>query len=208
MLNKNREYSLIKATVKNLIVAFIYLACFYALIFILFHAKLQTLKSTLNLITIKTSPKILADVTLNLKTKNLTSYPEYGTNYAHLTIPTLDISLPVYFGDTLSILKNGVGHSSGSYFPGEGGSILYMGHNNKGLLHNLPNININDLITITTTYGTYNYQVFDFKVIDYRDLDSVPITKDEEILMLYTCYPANILGHTSKRFIVYAKATD
>ena len=29
--------------------------------------------------------------------------------------------------------------------------------------------------------------------------------KDKEILMLYTCYPVNGLGHKTDRFVVYAE---
>ena len=70
-------------------------------------------------------------ITIDEEKKSLDSYPEYGTQYATIEIPRIGANLPVYFGDTLEILKKGVGHSSGSYFPGEGGSILYMGHNSK-----------------------------------------------------------------------------
>ena len=59
----------------------------------------------------------------------------------------LYVNLPVYFGDTLEILKKGVGHSSGSYFPGEGGSIIMAGHNFKTFLANLPKANIGDITT-------------------------------------------------------------
>ena len=33
-------------------------------------------------------------------------------------------------GDTLDILRYGVGHYAGSFFPGEGGSVIFAAHNN------------------------------------------------------------------------------
>jgi len=143
MLNKSNKNLLVKATIKNLMVAFIYTAVFLSLIFVLFHKEIKNVATTINLISIKTSNKILEDIKFDFNNKTLTSYPEYGTKYANLEIPSLDIDLPVFYGDTLAILKNGIGHSSGSYFPGEGGRILYMGHNNAGILRRLSEIKNN-----------------------------------------------------------------
>lgn len=207
MLNKSNKNLLIKATIKNLMVAFIYTAVFLSLIFVLFHKEIKDIATTINLISVKTSNKILENIKFNFDNNTLTSYPEYGTKYANLEIPSLDIDLPVFYGDTLAILKNGIGHSSGSYFPGEGGRILYMGHNNAGILRRLSEIKNNASIIIKTTYGTYTYQVYDTKIINYKDLDEVPINRDEEVLMLYTCHPATAIGHTTKRFVAYAKLT-
>ena len=95
-------------------------------------------------------------ITIDEEKKSLDSYPEYGTQYATIEIPKIGANLPVYFGDTLEILKKGVGHSSGSYFPGEGGSILYMGHNSKKVFRRFSELQIGDEIKVTTTYGEYN----------------------------------------------------
>ena len=37
-----------------------------------------------------------------------------------------------------------------------------------------------------------------------RDVDELPVQKGEEILMLYTCWPINNIGHASERYVVYA----
>lgn len=204
MPNKARK-EIIKATIETIIVAFLYVIIFFIIIISLFKNELTDLKSIVNLISINTNNKILENVKLDLTTKNLESYPEYGTKYANLKIPSLNIDLPVYYGDTLSILKHGVGHSSGSYFPGEGGRILYMAHNTSDMLKNLKDILIDAEIIVETTYGTYTYKVYDKLVINYKDLSSVPINREEEVLMLYTCYNSLTIGHTEQRFITYAK---
>ena len=36
----------------------------------------------------------------------------------------MKLELPIYHGDTLKILRKGVGHYAGSYFPGENGTVL------------------------------------------------------------------------------------
>lgn len=204
MLKLKQSKIFIKATLKNLTVAFIYTATLFLLILILFKNPLNNIANTINMIEAKTDI-VVSYIKLDLNSGRVTTRPNYKEKYAELKIDSLNISLPVYYGDALSILKNGIGHSTGSYLPGEGGRILYMGHNNKGILSELKNINIGAVINVTTIYGTFNYKVYATKIINYQDLDAVPINKDEEILMLYTCYQNGTIGHTPYRFVVYAK---
>ena len=133
------------------------------------------------------------------------NYPEYGTQYATLEIPRLNLNVPVYFGDTLEILKKGVGHSSGSYFPGEGGSIVYMGHNSKNMFRRFSELQVGDEMTVTTSYGKFTYEIYDMLLINETEVDKLPIQKEKEILMVYTCYPFNNIGYATQRYVVYAE---
>lgn len=205
MNSKENENTIVKATIKNIIVAFIYVAIIVTTIRILLYPSISLAISLVNGISVDTTKQILKDVKIDLEHNKLTSYPGYGTRYGNIVIEDLDIDLPLYFGDTLKILRNGVGQSSGGYFPGEGGSIICMGHNNSGYLRRLPEIEIGTKIQIKATYGTFTYVVYDTKIVPQENLDAVPIQDEEEILMLYTCYPVNSIGHAKNRFITYAK---
>lgn len=195
---------ILKATISNIIVAFVYVAIIVSIITVLFSSKISMAISLMNTISIDTSNRILSEVTIDLEHNKLEKYPEYGNQYANLSIEDLDINLPLYYGDTLSILRNGIGQSSGAYFPGEGGSIICMGHNTKGFLRRLQEIQKGAKIQINTGYGNYTYTVYETKIVPQTELDAVPVQKEEEILMLYTCYPVNSIGHATSRFIVYA----
>lgn len=139
------------------------------------------------------------------ESKTLTSYPSYGSQYATIKIDRIDVDLPVFFGSTLDILKNGVGHDSGSYFPGEGGSIIYMGHNSKNVFRRFSELQINDKIIVNTSYGEFRYRIYDMQLIKETEFDKLPIQKDKEILMVYTCYPFNNIGYATQRYVVYAE---
>ena len=123
----------IKATIIELIVALFITVILLGIGYFLFGAKIEETMSLISKVSIgvSDSSEVVNTVIDDKKIKN---YPEYGTKYATIKIPKIDVELPVYYGDTLDILKKGVGHSSGSYFPGEGGSIIYMGHNSKKCL--------------------------------------------------------------------------
>lgn len=194
-----------KAAIVIVIVAFIYVEIILLSLYLPFKSKINSAISLINMISINTTKKIQSKVTLNLESNRLDNYPEYGTRYATIKIEDLGIDLPLYYGDKLSVLRSAVGQSSGGYFPGEGGSIVCMAHNVKGLFKELPNIQMGTKIEVETVYGTYIYTAYDTKVITKYDVGEIPIQHDEEILILYTCYPPNIIGHAPERFVVFAK---
>ena len=107
--------------------------------------------------------------------------------------------------DALDILKKGVGHSSGSYFPGEGGSIIYMGHNSKKMFRRFSELQKGNEIKVKTSYGEYVYKIYDMQLIKETEVDKLPIQRDKEILMVYTCYPFNNVGYATQRYVVYAE---
>lgn len=196
----------IKATIKDLIVALFFTIAIIAIIYLFLGQKIDSAIQLLNQVAIKVENNSEQKQTeLNEQTNKLKNYPAYGTKYATIEIPKIDLKLPVYFGDTLEILKNGVGHSSGSYFPGEGGSIIYMGHNSKNVFRRFSELQKGNEIKVTTDYGEFNYKIYDMQLIKETDIDKLPIQKQKEILMVYTCYPFNNIGYATQRYVVYAE---
>lgn len=197
-----------KATISNLIVALIYTVISILLTYILLGNNISEAIALVNTISVDKSKNSIVETTIDLENMKLINYPKYGSRYGRMIIESIDVNLPLYFGDTLSILKNGIGHSSGSYFPGEGGSILCAGHNYRGYIRDLYKTKNGDIITIETSYGTFNYEIYDSKIIKETDLDAVPIQKEKEILMLYTCHPLDAIGHPTERRVVYANLVE
>ena len=195
----------IKATIKELIVAFIFTACILLVGYFLFGAKVEDTISLISKVSIDAGSKKEQIEPVIDENNVVRNRPEYGTQYATIKIPKIDVDLPVYYGDSLDILKKGVGHSSGSYFPGEGGSIIYMGHNSKKVFRRFSELQIGNEIQVTTSYGEFNYKIYDMQLINETEVDKVPVQKDEEILMVYTCYPFNNIGYATQRYVVYAK---
>lgn len=194
----------IKATIIYVIVALLIAALVIASVKLFFGAKIEESISIVSKVAIDLNQKEIKETTIDQENK-IENYPEYGTKYATIEIPKIDVNLPVYFGDTLEILKKGVGHSSGSYFPGEGGSIVYMGHNSKNVFRRFSELQLGNEITVKTNYGEYKYKIYDMQLIKETELDKLPIQKEKEILMIYTCYPFNNIGYATQRYVVYAE---
>lgn len=195
-----------KATIIDLIVAFFIIGLLLGGIYLLYGQEVKEAFSLVNKVSIDIENKEEQEETqINNQEKKLINYPEYGAQYGTIKISKIDVDLPVYFGDTLEILKKGVGHSSGSYFPGEGGSVVYMGHNSRTVFRRFSELQVGNEIIVTTSYGEYKYKIYDMQLIKETELDKIPIQKEKEILMVYTCYPFNNIGYATQRYVVYAE---
>ncbi len=151
----------------------------------------------LNLLSImKTNTNTTSKETV-VKDNKIVSYPSYGSNYGNITINNQTGN--IYFGDSTTILKQGIGQLSTTKLPGEGGTTVLSGHN-TGLFKELNNLKTNDIITIQTTYGKFKYKVKTNKIVKETDITSIEQNYD---LIMYTCYPnTDIYGN--KRLIIYA----
>ena len=129
--------------------------------------------------------------------------PKYGECYARMIIDSVGITQDVYMGDSLALLKLGVGQYFGSSIPGYGKKIIMAGHNTAPYLYNLKDIKKGDIIKIGTSYGNYKYEIYDMKVSPATDATAYNFDVDEETLILYTCYPFT-LGYKSDRLFIYA----
>ena len=208
MQTQNKLMQSVKATISSIIVALLITGLLLFGVKLFLGREIETIFTLANKVSISTnSNKNTEQPTIVKKEEKYTlkNYPEYGTQYATIEIDKIDVNLPVYFGDTLDVLKKGVGHSTGSYFPGEGGSIVYMGHNSKKVFRRFSELQIGDEIKITTSYGEYTYKIYDMELINETDADNLPIQRDKEILMIYTCYPFNNIGYATQRYVVYAE---
>ncbi len=207
---QNKTLKIIKATILAIIVAFfiVMVICFISVKF--GKEKFQMATKLIDMTTIQTDANVekKAPVLQTFEEEQATILrygPDYGENYATLKIPSVKIELPIYYGKTMDLLKNGVGHDNSSYFPGEGGSVVMMGHNYSRLLGKLPNVKIGDSVQVVTNYGEFNYTIYQTQVVEETETNKVPIQAKEEILMIYTCWPINNIGYATQRFVVYAK---
>ena len=198
---ENKIYIIFKATINKLIVAFLIIISVLIFYRISFKEKFETVADLINVFAV-TETKEGKPVLNGIELKNK---PVYGSKYGTLKIPSIELELPIYFGDSLSILKSGIGHDSNSYFHGEGGTILYMGHNYKTFLAKLPDVQKGDKIEVETDYGKFKYKVYKSKVVNEYDISQAPIQDEEEMLIIYTCWPINNIGHADERYLVYAK---
>lgn len=194
--------------VKKVAISFFFSSFIIFVIFMCFQDKINMCISLINKMVIIENKESNKEIKIDPIEKRLLDYPGWGEEWAKLKINDINLNIPIFHGDTLDIIKNGAGHYSGSYFPGEGGSIIIAAHNSPEHFYRLPEVGVGAEIVIDAVYGTYKYKVIDTKIIKDTDKDSLPINSDKELLMMYTCYPVDSLGFKDKRFVVYAELSS
>lgn len=195
-----------KAAIISLIVAFLFVLLISITIIKVGKEKFEMATNLLSIIT--SNENHVQTITPVLEGDVLLNYPVYGSKYAVIKIPSINVDLPVYYGSSYNILKSGIAHDDSSYFPGEGGSVIMAGHNFRTFLADLPKAEIGDEIVVETTYGTFKYKISNTKIVQETATEEVPVQEEKEILMLYTCWPIHNIGHASQRYVVYADLVE
>jgi len=208
MLNSLKSSS--KVIVKELAVAFFFTAIVVIIVNFCLQDKFLPYVKMFNKYAVAPTNTTTNNETskLDSETKRLTNMPAYGDVFGTIKISSLDIELNLYNGDSLSILKKGVGRYIGSFFPGEGLPIIIAAHNQVNFFYNLYKIENGASIEITTYYGSYTYKVTNTSIMTESSLNDEFNTfledDDEETLLLYTCYPSGGIGYRYQRFVVFA----
>ena len=116
-----------------------------------------------------------------------------------LKIPSLNINMKVWEGETRASMAKGLGHYSST--SGWDGNVGICGHN-RGAKYNIGsirNLEIGDTITYSTVYGTRTYAVILVKTISDSDWSYLQATVDNRITIT-TC----LADRPSKRVCVQA----
>lgn len=195
---------IVERFVKQLTISLFFSAMFVFSISLFFKDDLDLVIALVNKINIKEVTKENNNVTIDKIEKRLISYPAYGQIWGTLSLPSINRELNIYNGDSLDILKYGVGRYLGSYYPGEGGTIVIAGHNSRQHFMYLPKMKKNDQIIIKTSYGTFTYKISSTKIIHQSNEAALEVDRNQERLILYTCYPTYTLGLKSERYVIYA----
>lgn len=199
---------IIRKILKSLACAYVYIAIVVVLSFALFSKKIEQIFKNVEIISVQKKEPTKKEIKINKETKKLTKRPSFGIQYGKIKIEKLDIDVPLLYGTTSDILKNGVGISSRAYCPGEGRSIILTGYSGDGFLKELVKIKKKDEITLEMDYGTFTYKVVGTKILPKDDESVEKAQKEKETLTLYTYYQVGNIADTSKIFVVYAEPVE
>lgn len=140
-----------------------------------------------------------------VSTADKTLYPVYpveGDKIGSLTIPDLNLELPVFQGTGDKELKKGVGHFIESVLPGEGDNSVLSGHR-ETVFRKIGDLVIGDLLIVETAAGIFTYEVSGTRIVD-KDDKTVIVPTEHAVLTMSTCYPFNYVGPAPDRYIVSA----
>lgn len=134
------------------------------------------------------------------KQLNLSGTGMIGT----ISIPKINVNLPIYHGVEEEVLVNGVGHLPESSLPvgEENTHCILTGHRglpNAKLFTRLDEMEQDDLFFITVCGEKLAYQVTEIEIIHPEDVEGLGIQAEKDLVSLITCTP---YGLNTKRLVV------
>ena len=139
---------------------------------------------------------------------------EYGVEdgvIGVISIPALDIELPIYLGATYDNMAKGAVHLSQTSLPigGKNTNCVIAGHcgwNGADFFRYLKDLQPGDTVFVTNLWETLTYTVCDTRIIDPNDIEEILIQDGRDMLTLLTCHPYGSGGRY--RYIVYCTRTN
>lgn len=123
-----------------------------------------------------------------------------GSALGYITIPKIDVNLPIYYGTSPEVLTKGVGYIEQTSFPlgGPGTHSVLTGHRgmpNAVLFTDLDRVEKGDKFYLHVLDEVLAYQVDQIKVVEPDDTSDLKIIGGKDYCSLVTCTPYAINSH-------------
>ena len=134
---------------------------------------------------------------------------EYGLEeevFGVLSIPALDLEMPLYLGATASHMADGAAHLSQTSLPigGRNTNCVIAGHrgwNGADYFRYITDLQPGDEVMITNLWETLTYRVTDTRIILPNEVEQILIQEGRDMITLLTCHPYASGG--KQRFLIF-----
>jgi sortase A len=128
----------------------------------------------------------------------------------YISIPQINVELPIYHGTSSSVLNIAVGHMQGTSLPvgGENTHAVISAHRglpSAKLFSDLDELVEGDRFTVTVLKDVYTYEVEQIFIVLPNETQNLAIIPGEDYITLTTCTPYGINTH---RLLVRAHRVD
>lgn len=118
----------------------------------------------------------------------------------YLSIPKINVSLPIYHGTEDTVLQVGVGHLEGSSFPIGGKSThavlsAHRGLPSAKLFTDLDKLEPGDTFEVTVLNRVLTYEVDNISIVLPQEAEGLLVQPGKDYLTLMTCTPYGINSH-------------
>lgn len=133
-----------------------------------------------------------------------------GEALGYITIPKIDVNLPIYNGTSQDVLSKGAGHMEQSSYPlgGESTHCVLTGHRglpSAVLFTDLDKLEIGDEFYLHVLDEILAYKVDQIKVVEPNESGDLEIIDGKDYCTLVTCTPYAINSH---RLLVRGERTE
>lgn len=128
----------------------------------------------------------------------------------YLTIPKMEIEVPIYLGATQENMKKGAVHLSQTSIPIGGNNTnsviaAHRGMRSHPMFRDIEILEIGDEIKVTNMWDELIYKVVETKVISPDEVSEVLIQEGRDLITLITCHPYT---KNYQRYVVYCEKQE
>lgn len=118
----------------------------------------------------------------------------------YISIPVINVELPIYHGTSAEVLNIAAGHLEGSSFPVGGKNThavisAHRGLPSAKLFTDLNKLVEGDIFTITILDEIFTYEVEEILIVYPDEMDKLSIIPDGDYVTLMTCTPYGVNTH-------------
>ena len=136
---------------------------------------------------------------------------DYGLpdeKFGVISIPKLELEMPLYLGATDENMANGAAVLSETSIPigGANTNAVIAGHRGWGgasYFRYITELTTGDEVIITNLWETLRYQVVETKIIEPHEIENILIQPGRDMVTLLTCHPYASGG--KQRYLVYCE---
>ena len=128
----------------------------------------------------------------------------------YITIPAINVELPVYHGTSEGVLNVAVGHLQGSSFPVGGADTHAVLSGHRGLpsarlFTDLDEMVVGDTFTLNVLNEVLTYEVEEILIVRPEEIDKLAIIPGGDYVTLMTCTPYGVNTH---RLLIRSRRID
>lgn len=150
--------------------------------------------------------KALKTVTMPLENHSTVPHYENILNITgrgimgYITIPRINVKLPIYHGTSEEVLNRAVGHLEGTSLPvgGVGKHSVLSAHRglpSAELFSRLDDLTKGDIFTIEVLNRTLTYEVDNILIVEPQEVEALDPVEGKDYCTLLTCTPYGINSH-------------
>ena len=141
----------------------------------------------------------------------LTQYGLADEVFGVISIPAMELEMPIFLGATEQHMADGAAHLSQTSLPigGTNTNCVIAGHrgyNGASYFRYIDKLKVGDLVSVTNLWERLTYRVCEIKIIDPHDVTEILIQPGRELLTLLTCHPYASGGR--QRYVVYCERVE
>lgn len=139
---------------------------------------------------------------------DLSSYGLEDDIIAVLSVPAMELEMPVYLGASYDNMALGAAVLGQTSLPigGSNTNCVIAGHrgwNGAAYFLNIDKLRVGDELSITNLWETMDYTVSEIRIIEPNDIDQILIQEGRELLTLMSCHP--YAGGGRYRYLVFCE---